>query len=64
MLRYVALVMDEMKFQPNLVFDKFSGDLIGFIDLGHPVTNYAYLEEDTVASHALAFLVRGLCTDM
>ena len=42
--RYVALVMDEMKIQSNLVFDKFSCDLIGFIDLGNPMTNYAYLE--------------------
>ena len=62
--RYVALVMDEMKIQSNLVFDKFSGDVIGFIDLGDPMTNYVYSEEETVASHALAFLVRGLCTDL
>ena len=36
--RYVALIMDEMKIQSNLVFDKYSGDLIGFIDLGDPMT--------------------------
>ena len=34
------------------------------IDLGDPMTNYAYLEEDSVASHALVFLVSGLCPDM
>lgn len=63
--RYVALVMDEMKIQSKLVFDKISGELIGFIDLGDPMTNYANLDqEDTIASHALAFLVRGLCTDL
>ncbi len=63
--RYVAIVMDEMKIQSNLVFDKYSGDLIGFIDLGDPMTNFANLqEEDTLASHALAFLVRGMCTDL
>ena len=28
-----------MKIQSNLVFDKHSGDLIGFIDLGDPMTN-------------------------
>ena len=57
--------MDEMKIQSNLVFDKVSGELIGFIDLGDPMTNYATLqEEDTIASHALAFLVRGLATDL
>ena len=63
--RYVAVVMDEMKIQSNLVFDKSSGDLIGFIDLGDPMTNFANLsDEDPIASHALAFLVRGLCTDV
>lgn len=62
--RYVVLVMDEMKIQSNLVFDKVSGDLIGFVDLGDPMTNAAFVEEESVATHALAFLVRGLCTDM
>ena len=57
--------MDEMKIQSNLVFDKVSGDRIGFIDLLDPMTNFAYLpDEDTIASHALAFLVRGLCIDL
>ncbi len=28
------------------------------------MTNEAYVEEESVATHALAFLVRGLCTDM
>ena len=55
--RYVVLVMDEMKIQSNLVFDKVSGDLVGFVDLGDPMTNDAYVEEDSVATHALAFLV-------
>ena len=63
--RYVAVVMDEMKIQSNLVFDKVSGELIGFIDLGDPMTNFANLtDEDPIATHALAFLVRGLCTDL
>lgn len=63
--RYVAVVMDEMKIQSNLVFDKVSGDLIGFVDLGDPMTNFANLtDEDPIATHAMAFLVRGLCTDL
>ena len=32
--KYVAVIMDEMKIQENLVFDKTSGELIGLIDLG------------------------------
>ena len=63
--RYVVVVMDEMKIQSNLVFDKHSGDLIGFVDLGDPMTNYASLgDEDLIATHALAFLVRGMCSDL
>ena len=62
--RYIAIVIDEMKIQSNLVFDKHSGDLIGFVDLGDPMVNFAYVEEESVATHALAFLVRGLCTDL
>ena len=53
-----------MKIQENLVFDKTSGELIGFIDLGDPLTTFANIDEETlIASHALAFLVRGLCTN-
>ena len=63
--KYVAVVMDEMKIQENLLFDKTSGELIGFIDLGDPLTTYANVDEDTpIASHALAFLVRELCTNL
>ena len=57
--------LDEMKIQSNLVFDKNSGELIGFIDLGDPVTNYANLQHgDMIASYALVFLVSALCTDL
>ena len=40
--------------------------LIGYIDLGDPLTTFANVDEDTdpIASHALAFLVRGLCTNL
>ena len=63
--RYAVLVMDEMKIQSDLVFDKNSRDLVGFMDLGDPMTNFACLDDkDIIATHALAFLVRGLCTDV
>ena len=57
--KYVAVLRDEMKLQENLVFDKTSGKLIGYIDLGDPLTTFANVDEDTdpIASHALAFLV-------
>ena len=60
--RYVVVVMDEMKMQSNLVSEKNSGDLIGFVDLGDLMTNYARLgDDDVIATHALTFLVRGIC---
>ena len=63
--RYVILLMDEMKVMANLVFDKTSGELIGYVDLGDPEANYACLEKvDGLASHALVFLVRGVCTEL
>ena len=32
--RYVILLFDEMKVKSNLVFDKHTGDLKGYLDLG------------------------------
>ena len=59
--RYVILLFDEMKVTANLVFDKVTGELIGFTDLGDPDLNFAVLEKaDEMATHALAFLVRGV----
>lgn len=61
--RYVVLLFDEMKIKSNLVFDKVTGELIGYVDLGDPEVNYATLNKiDKVASHAMVFLVRG-CND-
>ena len=63
--RYVVLLFDEMKVMANLVLEKTSGELIGFIDLGDPDLNFGVLEKvDALASHALAFLVRGICTEL
>ena len=39
--RYLILLMDEMKNHENLVCDKHSGDLIGYVDLGDTDLNYA-----------------------
>ena len=61
----MVLLFDEMKVMANLVLDKTSGELIGFIDLGDPDLNFGVLEKvDALASHALAFLVRGICTEL
>ena len=60
--RYVSILFDEMKVQSGLVWDKNSGELIGYVDLGDPDTNYATLDaEDHIATHALVFMVKGIC---
>lgn len=63
--RYVVLLFDEMKIMSNLVFDKVTGELIGYVDLGDPEINFATLDKvDEIATHALVFLVRGVCTEL
>ena len=63
--RYIVLLFDEMKIMSNLVFDKVTGELIGYLDLGDPDINFGTLEKaDTIASHALMFFVRGICTQL
>lgn len=63
--RYVVLLLDEMKIMANLVLDKATGELIGFTDLGDLELNYAVLEKvDDIATHALTFLVCGVCTEL
>lgn len=63
--RYVVLLFDEMKIMSNLVLDKVTGELIGFTDLGDLDLNYGVLKKvDEIATHALAFLVRGVCTEL
>ena len=63
--RYVVLLFDEMKIMSNLVFDKVTGELIGFTDLGNPDLNFGSLEKiDEIATHALVFLVSGVCTEL
>ena len=57
--KFVVLLMDEMKIQENLVWDKHNGELIGYVDLGD--INYAAMSKvTTVASHVLVFLIRSI----
>ena len=63
--RYIVLLFDEMKIMSNLVFDKVTGELIGYLDLGDPDINFGTLEKvDEIASHALVFFIRGICTEL
>ena len=39
--KFFIMLMDEMKIQENLVWDKHTGDLIGYLDFGDAELNYA-----------------------
>ena len=59
--KYVTILIDEMKVQEDLVWDKHTGDLIGYIDLGDKELNCATLKNsEDIASHILVFLVRSV----
>ena len=63
--RYVAVSFDEMKIHSNLVFDKHSNELIGFVDLGDEEINVATFDcPASMATHVLAFMVRGVASDL
>ena len=63
--QYIGIIFDEMKIRNNLVFDKISGQLIGYVDLGDPVIDYVSFEDNTqFAQYALVFMIRGLCTNL
>ena len=63
--RFVCISFDEMKISEGLVFDKYNGQLIGFLDLGDGEINEACLQKErTLATHALLFLVRGISSDL
>ena len=54
-----------MKIQSNLLYNKCSGKLIGYVDLGDPDINYTtFVKGDELATHALVYYVRGIATDL
>ena len=71
--RYVVLIWDEMKIKDDLVFDKHTCELIGFVNCGDVNNHLDDLErkcnssEDEirdVASHMLLFMVRGIFSNL
>ena len=59
--RFVTILFDEMKIQEDLVWDKHTGELIGFVDLGDINTNYATLQDaQQLATHVLVFLIKSI----
>ena len=71
MYRYVILVLDEMKIRADLVFNKMSGEITGFVDYGAGTLEHKFtqlqqqckqqkLSDREVATHMLTMMVRGL----
>lgn len=63
--RYVVVAFDEMKIKSSLVFQKNTGEIVGFTDLGDPELTFSSFDNELpVATTAIAFLVRGLMTSL
>ena len=62
--RFIALLMDEMKVKEGLVYNKYSGEIIGFTNLGDINDQLLQIEQGgeqpTVAKHVLVLMVRGI----
>lgn len=55
--RFVSILFDEMKVQEDLVWDKYTGELIGFVDLGDAeINNATFKNVKQLATHVLVFL--------
>ena len=59
--RFVSIVIDEMKVQEDLVWDRSTGKLIGFLDLGDTAINDSTISDETkLATHVMVFLVKSI----
>ena len=62
--KYVGIIIDEMKVKEGLVFDKYTGEVIGFTNLGDVNNNLLQLENEdehpSAAKYVLVLMVRGL----
>ena len=59
--RFVTILIDEMKIQEDLIWDKYSGELIGFVDLDDGDVNAATLDKpNELATHVLVFMVKSI----
>ena len=71
--KYVALIFDEVKVKEDLVYNKHSGELVGFVNITDINQHSTALEracstEDEhipqLATHMLVFMVRGICSSL
>ena len=60
--RWVVLLHDEISIKQELVYDKVTGELVGFIDQSN--WNDATAKESHLATHALVFMVVGITSNI
>ena len=69
----VIILMDEMYIKDELVYDKHSGSLVGFVNLGDINSHLLEFERslssksstaDTLATTMMVFMVQGLLSDL
>ena len=64
--KYVVLTMDAMKVKEDLVYNKHTSQIVGYVNLASTEQQLLALEKDNkgtspVATHVLQFMVRGIC---
>ena len=50
---HMCLSFDEIKIKENLVLDKYTGKLLGFVDLGNEILNSTFENSNKVALHVM-----------
>jgi hypothetical protein len=67
--KYVVLMLDEVSIKDDLVYDKVTGELVGFVNIGNDVDDCHVIrnkEENiktaNVATHALVFMVTSIAS--
>ena len=60
--RWVCLLHDEISIKADLVYDKLTGELVGFIDQSNWTQSSA--KEFHLATHALVFMVVGITSNI
>ena len=66
--RYVTLIIDEMKIQEDLVYDRSGSQLLGYFNLGEVNNQLVDLEQEVlsdkphkyIATQMLTLMVRGI----
>ena len=59
--RFVSILIDEMKIQEDLIWDKYTGEPIGCVDLGDGDVNAATLDKrNELATRVLVFMVKSV----